>query len=136
MGLSLEDNLEEIDPPECLELLRTEQVGRIGVIDEGKPEIFPVNYALDASDAVIFLAAYGTTLLAAVNHHVVFEVDRFDPDLRSGWSVIVHGVAQQTDRVLEGEQPLVTWREHAPFLVRITQRSISGRRIKMYPGMD
>jgi nitroimidazol reductase NimA-like FMN-containing flavoprotein (pyridoxamine 5'-phosphate oxidase superfamily) len=125
-----DDQLEEINPSECVELLRTEQVGRIGVVLEGHPEIFPVNYALDASDAVIFRTAFGTKLAAAINHHVVFEVDRIDGQWEAGWSVIVHGVAQQTEHVLKGETALSTWRDNAPYLVRISQISISGRRLR------
>jgi nitroimidazol reductase NimA-like FMN-containing flavoprotein (pyridoxamine 5'-phosphate oxidase superfamily) len=123
----------EIYPHECLELLHTEKVGRIGVVFEGRPEIFPVNYSLDASDAIIFRTAIGTKLPSAVNHHVVFEVDHFESDSRTGWSVVVHGVAQQTDYVTEGQDELVPWRDDTPYLVRIAQLSMTGRRIQKLP---
>ncbi len=51
---------------ECIELLRTERVGRIGVVVRGHPEMFLVNYALDASDTVVLRTADGTKLAAAV----------------------------------------------------------------------
>lgn len=122
-------NLEEISTTECIELLRTERVGRIGVVVRGHPEMFPVNYALDASDTVVLRTADGRKLAAAVNHHVVFEVDRFDTSMREGWSVIVHGVAHQTGSVAEGERLLMSWRHDASHLVRIVQTSVTGRRI-------
>jgi len=122
-------HLEEIYPRECLELLATEQVGRIGVVVRGRPEIFPVNYSLDASNSVVLRTALGTKLSAAVNHHVVFEVDRFDVATSTGWSVVVHGVAHQTAVVTEGPRPVEPWREATPYLVRIAHISISGRRI-------
>ena len=128
--------IREIDKGECLDLLRSEQVGRIGVVIYGRPEIFPVNYSLDASDSVIFRTALGSKLPAAVNHHVVFEVDYFDQDRRSGWSVVVHGVAQQTQVIEAGEQVLVSWRDDTPYLVRISLQSLTGRRIERLPDED
>lgn len=123
----------EIAERECLELLRSQSVGRLGVVVEGRPEIFPVNYTLDASDSVVLQTAVGTKLVAAVNHHVVFEVDSFDTDLRSGWSVVVHGVAQETGRVAEGDRRLVSWRDDAPYLLRLVSTSITGRQIHQGP---
>lgn len=127
------EQLEEIDAGESWELLAGQQLGRIGVVVRGRPEIFPVNYSLDASNSVIIRTAVGTKLEAAVNHHVVFEVDQVDPDLLNGWSVVVHGVAHQTGRVLEGTRPLRPWRENTPYLLRIATTSISGRRIHHHP---
>lgn len=127
------EQLEEIDAGECLELLAGERVGRIGVVVRGRPEIFPVNYSLDASDSIIIRTSIGTKLEAAVNHHVVFEVDHVEPDLLSGWSVVVHGVAHQTGRVVEGAHHLKTWRDDTPYLLRIAGMSVSGRRIHHYP---
>jgi nitroimidazol reductase NimA-like FMN-containing flavoprotein (pyridoxamine 5'-phosphate oxidase superfamily) len=68
---------------------------------------------------------------------VTFEVDRVDPMTRSGWSVVVHGFAQEVT-VLDGPGhleklrglPLHPWaggdRHH---LVRITAREVTGRRV-------
>jgi len=123
----------EIAYRECVELLRSQSVGHLGVVVRGRPEIFPVNYALDSSGSVVLRTAVGTKLVAAVNHHVVFEVDRFDTDMRSGWSVVVHGVAQQTGSVAEGDRPLVSWRDDASYLLRITSTSITGRQIHQRP---
>ena len=131
-----DDQLEEIYPSGCVELLRTEQLGRIGVVLEGHPEIFPVNYTLDVSDAIVFRTAFGAKLAAAINHHVVFEVDCIDLEWKTGWSVIVHGVAQQTEHVLDGEKALLPWRENVPYLVRISQISISGRRLKSETSLE
>jgi uncharacterized protein len=123
------DDLEEIYPRECLELLATAVVGRLGVVVLGRPEIFPVNYALDASRSVILRTSLGTKFTAAINHHVAFEVDRFDAHARTGWSVVVHGVAHQTNAVSKSERPLLPWLDPVPYLVRIAHISISGRRI-------
>jgi nitroimidazol reductase NimA-like FMN-containing flavoprotein (pyridoxamine 5'-phosphate oxidase superfamily) len=121
--------LEELSRRECLELLGTEQFGRIAVVLAGRPEIFPVNYALDSADCVVFRTSPGTKLAAAINHQVVFEVDHIQADRRSGWSVIVHGIAQPTTTVRPGTRPLDPWLHDKQQLVRITRRSISGRRL-------
>jgi hypothetical protein len=125
--------LTEVTHRECVELLRSQPVGRLGVVVKGRPEIFPVNYTLDASDSVVLRTAVGMKLVAAVNHPVVFEVDWFDPDWRSGWSVIVHGVAHHTGSVLGVDDPSVSWRDDTPYLVRITSTSVTGRRIRRHP---
>jgi nitroimidazol reductase NimA-like FMN-containing flavoprotein (pyridoxamine 5'-phosphate oxidase superfamily) len=120
----------------CLRLIADEVVGRLGFLSGGRPEILPVNYILDG-DAVVFRTAAGTKLAGAIRGPVVFEVDRFDQVRRSGWSVIVHGDAQVVTafdapallaRVLE--LPIDPWaRGNKPYLVRITPRSITGRRV-------
>ena len=75
---------EELSTCQCLDLLRTEQVGRLGVVVAGRPEIFPVEYSLDASHSIMLRTAVGMKLTAVVNHHVVCDVDGLDTDLGSG----------------------------------------------------
>ena len=54
--------------------------------------VLPVNHAVDGQD-VVFRTAHGSKLSAAEGQAVVaFEVDACDPQTRSGWSVLVHGV--------------------------------------------
>ena len=122
--------IEEISATESIELLRTEQVGRIAVIVRGRPEIFPVSYSLDASNSILFRTGVGTNLSGAVNRQVVFEVDRHDAEMGTGWSVIVHGVAQHTERVTEHDQPLSPFLDDTPYLIRISHSSVTGRRVQ------
>src|SRR3974390_2494822 len=51
--------IEVLDYAECLRLLATKQVGRIGFAIWGGPEILPVNYVLDG-DAVVFATGAGS----------------------------------------------------------------------------
>src|SRR5438309_11933612 len=88
--------LEIIPTADSLALLRTEVIGRIGVVSGGRPEIFPINYAV-CGEGILFRTAAGTKLTAAIDGPVVFEVDRIDAATRSGWSVVVHGRAEQVD---------------------------------------
>ena len=123
----LSTGLQELTERECVRLLESQEYGRIGVVVDGRPEIFPLNYALDESRCVVFRTVVGMKLASAVNHHVVFEVDRVDPVTRSGWSVVVHGVAHQTGRINQGLRPLAPWLPDRSSLVRITRHSITGR---------
>jgi nitroimidazol reductase NimA-like FMN-containing flavoprotein (pyridoxamine 5'-phosphate oxidase superfamily) len=125
--------IQELWENQCLDLLATQSYGRLGVVVRGRPEIFPVNYALDADRCVIFRTVVGEKLVAAVNHPVVFEVDRVDPEQRTGWSVVVHGVAHQTDRVMPGAAALESWLPDRPYLIRVTRQSVTGRYVGELP---
>ena len=126
--------VEEIREGECRDLLEGKRLGRLGVVVAGRPEIFPVNYSLDVTGAVVFETAPGTKLAAAVNHHVVFEVDHTEtnrPDSGSGWSVVVHGVAHQThpDKLRFAGRRHHSWLPEMPFTVRIHSNQVTGRRL-------
>jgi uncharacterized protein len=133
----LNTGLEMIESAECFELLATEEVGRLGVVFAGRPEIFPVNYAVD-EDSVVFRTDAGTKLSGSIVTPVVFEVDHIDRKTRSAWSVILHGSAHHVSdhahsppRQRVAELTLVPWlptsRTH---LIRIKPTSVTGRRIR------
>src|SRR3954471_10971396 len=85
--------LEVLSPEQCLRLMRRRIIGRVVVDIDGLPSAFPVNFAL-WDDDVVFRSAAGTKLSVALEGHVVgFQVDRVDPVLQSGWSVLLHGTA-------------------------------------------
>lgn len=127
-GQPRSQGLEELTTDECLELLGEEELGRVALVVDGRPEIFPVNYALDDAGCIVFRTAVGMKLANAINHWVVFEVDRVDRRDRSGWSVIVHGVAHHT-RTVHGAENLSPWLPDKPYLVRIASKSVTGRRL-------
>jgi hypothetical protein len=88
-------------PQECLRLLATVPVGRIGVSIGALPAVLPVNFALVGADPVI-LTASGTKLDAATRHAVVaFEADSYAPDGSSGWSVLVQRTCSEVADVGE-----------------------------------
>src|SRR5437660_8888175 len=86
--------LERLSRQECVTLMATQEVGRLVVVDEGRPLIFPVNYALDG-EAPVFRTASGTKLWASTHSSVAFEVDHVENETKTGWSVIVHGIAHE-----------------------------------------
>jgi uncharacterized protein len=129
--------IERLSREDCVALLATQDVGRLVVVDGGRPLIFPVNYALDG-DAVVFRTASGTKLWASAGAPVAFEVDDIDREAREGWSVILHGVAQEVT-AFDGADlqarvwglPVEPWApgDKAVF-VRIAPRLITGRRVR------
>ena len=128
--------LERMSREECVALLRAKDVGRLVVVDNGRPLIFPVNYAMDG-DAPVFRTASGTKLWAASRSPVAFEIDEVDSQTKAGWSVVVHGVAQEITAFDAGELqarvyglPVHPWAKgDKPSIVRIAPRLITGRRV-------
>ena len=94
------------------------------------PFVVPVNYRLSA-DTIVFRTDAGTKLDSLQRHPVAFQIDAIDPLERSGWSVLVRGIAHEvTPEELESVQvePWVGPRAH---LIQLVPRSISGRRIRL-----
>ncbi|HUH08611.1 MAG TPA: pyridoxamine 5'-phosphate oxidase family protein [Egibacteraceae bacterium] len=119
---------------ECTTLLRTAGLGRIAFIVDDCPVVVPVNFAADG-DAVVFRVERGGPLEVAVaGSAVAFEVDSIDPATRSGWSVLVQGVAEAVtadDEVRKLEDlELHPW---APGprsrYIRLRATAVSGRRV-------
>ena len=91
---------EELSVGECLQLLGAHQFGRVAVVVDGRPVVFPVNYALEG-DSVVFRTAPGTKLSGAALGHVAFEIDEVDETTQTGWSVIVQGVGNEITSTLD-----------------------------------
>jgi nitroimidazol reductase NimA-like FMN-containing flavoprotein (pyridoxamine 5'-phosphate oxidase superfamily) len=127
--------VEEIPVSECLELLRSHRVGRLAVATPAGPAIFPVNYAV-GGDRVVFRTDQGTKLDSSALRRVAFEIDAFDADAHTGWSVVVEGVGTEISDAIDTESVQLQALELHPFapgpkehLVEILPRVISGRRI-------
>jgi uncharacterized protein len=132
-------SIEELPRSECLNLLATASIGRVGLLVDGRPEILPVNYALDG-DTILFRTAEGTALNQASMTVVAFEVDQIHPETQSGWSVLLQGLAYDIGDTIDAtserlrQLSLNTW---APggrqrwFQVRPDK--ITGRRIRSLP---
>lgn len=130
---------------ECYRLLGTHEIGRVALHAERWPLVLPVNYALDGTTVVIRTHA-GAILRAAEHANVTFEVDDIDRRTRSGWSVLVHG---QAEEVGAGHRDELVARTRATGVepwapgdkghwLRIIPHEISGRRIVPgeLPGLD
>ncbi len=125
--------LEIISTEECRALLTSQRIGRVGVCS-GRPGLFPVLYGLLDGD-VVFRTAPGEKLIAAaLNSDVMFEIDAFDIEKRTGWSVNVLGRAEEIVHPDDLERAhaleLDPWAgELRDRYVRIRTAEVSGRRI-------
>src|SRR5829696_9916721 len=119
---------------ECLELLASASLGRIGLSAGALPLVLPVNFCLDG-DRIVMRTGAGTKLEAASRNAVVsFEVDDIDPLFHGGWSVVVTGIAAplETEAELEHARslPLLPWAAAGDRYVAISIEDVSGRRIR------
>ncbi len=88
-NVSAHSGIEVIDSDECRRLLAEDVIGRVSVVIGATPTILPVNYALDGDDIV--LRTMPGSRLDVGQGHAAFEVDSFDRETQSGWSVLVTG---------------------------------------------
>ena len=82
--------VKDLDPDECWTLLRKHRLGRLALVVDGRPEIFPVNYAA-GEGAIVIRTQPGTKLTQGPDRVVAFEVDGYDRSTGVGWSVVVVG---------------------------------------------
>ncbi|MBL0886950.1 pyridoxamine 5'-phosphate oxidase family protein [Myceligenerans indicum] len=130
-----ETTLERLSAEECHALLETIPIGRIVFTENALPAIQPVNFVLDGTDIVV-RTRRGSKLVAAAHHAVVaFEVDDYDPDLRTGWSVVLIGRARVVRDEGELEHlrrlPLATWATgDRPHFIKVEPNMVRGRRLR------
>jgi uncharacterized protein len=80
---------------QCLRLLSSVKVGRVGVSIGALPVILPVNFVV-VRENIVFHTVPGTKLDAATAHAVVaFEGDDYAEDGSWGWSVLIQGIASE-----------------------------------------
>ncbi len=126
--------LEVLDRHECLRLLASQPVGRVAVVVDAWPMIFPVNYALDG-DSIVFRTDEGSKLSGASSgFHMSFEIDGIDNMGRRGWSVVVNGVGREVVDASELARlrglELEPWSPGAKtHWIRIRPESLTGRRV-------
>lgn len=125
---------EHLPETRCWDLVARTPVGRIAVVVDGRPEIFPVNHHVH-DGAVVFRTDEGTKLHGIIRMPwVSFEVDGFDADLEDGWSVLVKGRAEEvvdTDEVATLDSLGVRYWGVGDDMrwLRLDAEVISGRRI-------
>jgi hypothetical protein len=127
--------LEPLTEPQCMALLSTESVGRIGVHIDALPTVLPVKFAV-FDHSVVFRAARNSKLHRAVCDAVVaFQADRYGETRNPiGWSVLIRGIAQRIidPAVLAAAQllPLGAWSlDGTPDdFVRVEPAIVTGRR--------
>jgi hypothetical protein len=119
----------ELDRSRCLALLATQEVGRRVGGNSDSPVIV-VNYVLDGDDIVVRVDTESPAV--TIGDVVVFEVDAFDERTRSGWSVIVRGVARDVITTDGPDRVVVdTWAPRADGRsVAIQMAEVTGRLLR------
>lgn len=133
MTSTADDGITILDIHTCLGLLRTSEVGRLGVSIMNQPDIFPINYVVDRG-TIVFRTAEGTKLAAGLlGRGVAFEVDGYDREAGEAWSVVIKGTAVEIEKMYEMfdalDLPLFPWHAGSKHrFVRIEPDEITGRR--------
>src|SRR5215210_6437150 len=121
---------------ECWELLSAGNLGRLALVVDGHPDIFPVNYVLDRR-TIVFRTGGGTKLWGAMTvKPAALEIDGYEPATEEAWSVVVRG---ETDLIGSSEEKaavdalhLEPWQPGVKdHYVRLTPRVLTGRRFKV-----
>lgn len=122
---------------ECLELLRTSEVGRIAVSGDGRfPAVFPVNYLTVETDEGKVLIAFRTrkgNVIDTAPSAVAFQVDGIDTARHEGWSILVRGWLHHADQGTHPGWAALTigeWLTERDSLVLIEPERITGRRLR------
>ena len=127
---------------ECIRLLRQTSLGRIAYLLDDWPVVVPVNFAVDG-EAIVFRTDPGAKLEAVFRApRVALQVDSFDRIYKSGWSVLVHGIAEEVGPEERGRLAvslrLSPWAGGPKYhWVRVPMLQVTGRRLPRawaYPG--
>ena len=122
--------LRDVSPDECWSLAVTQPVGRLAWTGPSGPTVVPVNFELTGRRVLVRTAAYSALARECDDSPVAFEVDHYDPDTRSGWSVLMRGHAHLEYSGSDGSNDPDVWPAGARALrVLIDVDEISGRRV-------
>lgn len=126
----------ELSTEECWERLRHAAFGRLAVVADGAPDIFPVNHVVDQG-SLVFRTTEGTKLAAASGNRVAFEIDGRDGDL--AWSVVAKGPAYEIRSLHESleamELGVAPWQTGSkPRFVRVEPERVTGRQFRVTGG--
>jgi nitroimidazol reductase NimA-like FMN-containing flavoprotein (pyridoxamine 5'-phosphate oxidase superfamily) len=127
--------LRAISATECVDLLESGGIGRVGFTTADGVMMLPVNFAVSGK-SIIVRTAPDTLLALHANALLSFEADHVDQALGEGWSVLVLGHAhlvtdEREVQHLEDATRLQPWAPGArDVYVRIAPTRISGRCIQ------
>ena len=124
--------LEELDDEACLKLVASMSIGRVAVaVANAAPLVVPVNYVLDG-EVVVFRSGPGSKLNALQGLPVSFQVDLIDPSCRTGWSVLIRGIAYEATHREVKHLVVEPWAPGAKqHWIRVMPNEITGRNIRL-----
>ncbi|VXC03586.1 Flavin-nucleotide-binding protein [Arthrobacter sp. 9V] len=121
---------------ECWDLLAAATIGRLGLVVDDHPEIFPVNYVLFQRQ-LVFRSSPGRKLWGAqASRPAVLEIDGYDAPTQEAWSVVARG---DTELMTDPDEMagvdalgLEPWQPGVKDnYIRLTPRALTGRRFKV-----
>jgi nitroimidazol reductase NimA-like FMN-containing flavoprotein (pyridoxamine 5'-phosphate oxidase superfamily) len=129
-------HLEVLTVEECYELVRGQVIGRLAIgSGQGPPFVAPVTFVLDDT-SIVFRSDPGEKF-DAVDQHVTFQVDGFDPHHRTGWSVLLHGRIELAADADVAHLDLEPWIGPRAFWIRLVPEVVTGRRLVLHlPDVD
>lgn len=128
--------VEELNGPECRDLLASVPVGRVVFTQRAMPAVRVVNHLVE-DGAIIIRSHLGAAIVGHATSGggavVCYEADDFDTDRRTGWSVVVTGMARAVrdpDAIERYRRLLEPW---APgdmdHVIAIEPAIVTGRRL-------
>ncbi|MEO5654078.1 MAG: pyridoxamine 5'-phosphate oxidase family protein [Marmoricola sp.] len=83
----------DLSRAECETLLRSEVVGRLALSTPDGPHVIPINYSVVDDAIIVRTSPYSVLGTYGRDSTLAFEIDHFDHDEHSGWSVVARGRA-------------------------------------------
>ncbi|MGZ4596527.1 MAG: pyridoxamine 5'-phosphate oxidase family protein [Actinomycetes bacterium] len=132
--------LEALSSRDCAALLQRGQVGRVVFTVGALPAVVPVTYAV-RGETILMRTAADTRLAEAANGQVLaFEIDELDPLTRTGWSIVVTGVAALVTDPAERARVngvVAPWAPgHNDVFIQLPATVVTGRRIVAEPSRN
>ena len=140
-GASLDDyqdmpppvSLATLDRDEAVTLLGPRGMCRVVFTVDALPAVLPVNYAVDGGD-VVLSTRIGSRLASAADGGVLaVQVDDLDSESRTGWSVVITGVAELLPDGAEWQRVRLLLDQWVPerddIGIRLPMTVVTGRRI-------
>ena len=121
----------EIPAPECIDLLRHHDVGRVCLVCDGIPIALPTSYRLvaDAHAVSIVMRTRPEGVVSRSLGAASFEIDQIDVTRGEAWSVLARGELR-----LLADQPgdlvLQPWAGGRTLWAALVVGAITGRRIR------
>ena len=126
---------ETLSRTDCLELMSSQQVGRVAFRTPMGPRIVPVNYTVDDGDILFRTTPYSELGTYGADTEVAFEVDAIDDERHAGISVVAHGRAQllrsvDDRRVQDPKAPRPWAQGRRDSCFRLHPRDLTGRLVR------
>jgi hypothetical protein len=126
-------HVEALEPAECMRLLASARLGRVGLTTPDGPQVLPVNHTVLDGTIVFRTDLYGALAAGTRDDVVAFEADELDDLMRSGWSVLVVGRAEHVEEHAEMAEAFrrmgQPWAPGLrPLVARIVPSRVTGRR--------